>query len=145
MKAYLKNYRQAPRKVRLIANLIRGKRVDRAIVLLSATDKKSTTPMVKLLESAVANAKSASAQTDDLIVKEIQVNEGIVFKRYKPRARGRASAIRKKTSHISVVLGEGKKKTKKKEALRQAQDKKTETKKTEVEKAKPAAKKTVKK
>jgi large subunit ribosomal protein L22 len=105
MKAYLKNYRQAPRKVRLIANLIRGKKVDRAIVLLSATDKKSTTPMVKLLQSAVANAKSAGAQTDDLTVKEIQVNEGIVFKRFKPRARGRASAIRKKTSHISVVLG----------------------------------------
>ena len=114
MKAYLKNYRQAPRKVRLIADLVRGKKVDRALTLLSATDKKSTTPMAKLLQSAVANAKSSGTKTEDLIVKEIQVNEGIVFKRFKPRARGRASAIRKKTSHISVVLGE------KKKTLRQA-------------------------
>lgn len=132
MKAYLKNYRQAPRKVRLIADLVRGKKVDRALTLLSATDKKATLPFKKLVESAVANAKSAGGKVEDLIVKEIQVNEGIVFKRYKPRARGRASAIRKKTSHISVVLGEGK-----------AKAEKVETKKTEVKKAKPAAKKVV--
>jgi len=110
MKAYLKNYRQAPRKVRLIADLVRGKKIDRALVLLSATDKKATLPFKKLVESAIANAKDSGAKSEDLIIKEIQVNEGIVFKRFKPRARGRASAIRKKTSHISIVLGEGKKK-----------------------------------
>jgi large subunit ribosomal protein L22 len=108
MKAYLKNYRQAPRKVRLVANLVRGKKVGRALVLLSATDKKSTTPLKKLVESAIANAKNSGANTENLLIKEIQVNEGIVFKRFQPRARGRASAIRKKTSHISVVLGEKK-------------------------------------
>ena len=136
MKAYLKNYRQAPRKVRLIADLVRGKKVDRALVLLSATDKKATLPFKKLVESAIANAKSSGAKSEDLIVKEIQVNEGIVFKRFKPRARGRASAIRKKTSHISVTLGEGKKKMEKKET-------KPTVKKAEVKK--PEVKETVKK
>lgn len=111
MKAFLKNYRQSPRKVRLVANLVRGKKVDRALILLSATDKKSTTSLKKLVESAIANAKSSGTKKEDLIIKEIQVNEGIVFKRYKPRARGRASAIRKKTSHVSIVLGEQLKKT----------------------------------
>lgn len=104
MKAFLKNYRQAPRKVRLVANLVRGKKVERALTLLSFTDKKSTTPLKKLVESAIANAKSSGVNTEDLLIKEIQVDEGIVFKRFKPRARGRASAIRKKTSHISIVL-----------------------------------------
>jgi len=107
MKAYLKNYRQSPRKVRLIADLIRGKKIDRAIVLLSTAPKRAASPVKKLVESAVTNSKGKDK--NDLIVKEIQVNEGIVFKRYKPRARGRASAIRKKTSHISIILGESKK------------------------------------
>ncbi|MEK7589700.1 MAG: 50S ribosomal protein L22 [Patescibacteria group bacterium] len=105
MKAFLKNYRQAPRKVRLVANLVRGKKLDRVLTLLSAADKKSALPLKKLIESAIANAKSAGTKTDDFILKEIQVNEGIVFKRFMPRARGRASAIRKKTSHVSIVLG----------------------------------------
>jgi len=77
---------------------------------------------------------------EDLIIKEIQVDEGIVFKRYKPRARGRAAAIRKKTSHITLVLGEGKEKTKKKG---KAEAPKVE--KKEAEAKKPAVKKTVKK
>jgi large subunit ribosomal protein L22 len=108
MKAFLKNYRQAPRKVRLVANLVRGKKVEKALTLFSVTNKKSTTPLKKLVESALANAKSSGANTENLFIKEIQVNEGIVFKRFQPRARGRASAIRKKTSHISIVLGEKK-------------------------------------
>ena len=138
MKAYLKNYRQAPRKVRLIADLVRGKKVDRALTLLSDTDKKATLPFKKLVESAVANAKSTGAKKEDLIVKEIQVNEGIVFKRYKPRARGRASAIRKKTSHISIVLGDGK--------TKKEGEAKAEVKKVEKKEVKPkAVKKEVKK
>ena len=128
MKAYLKNYRQAPRKVRLIADLVRGKKVDRALILLSATDKKATLPFKKLVESAIANAKSSGADKENLIVKEIQVNEGIVFKRFKPRARGRASAIRKKTSHISIVLGEQLKKS-------EARSTKSETKTKTVKKS----------
>jgi len=104
MKAFLKNYRQSPRKVRLVADLIRGKKVGRALVLLSQGTKRADSPIKKLLESAISNAKSKSAKKEDLIIKEIQVNEGLVFKRFQPRARGRASAIRKKTSHISIVL-----------------------------------------
>lgn len=92
----------------MVADLIRGKKVDRALVLLSATTKRATLPVKKLVESAVANAKNTGKDKSDLIIKEIQVNEGIVFKRFKPRARGRASAIRKKTSHISIILGESK-------------------------------------
>lgn len=113
MKAFLKNYRQSPRKVRLVADIIRGKKVDSALTILSVGNKRAALPMKKLIESAVANAKTTGAGKDDLVIKEIQVNEGIVFKRNQPRARGRAFPIRKKTSHISVVLGEKKEKTKK--------------------------------
>lgn len=109
MKAFLKNYRQSPRKVRLVADLIRGKKLDSALMILSQGSKRVDTPIKKLLESAIANAKTTGVNEENLIVKEIQVNEGIVFKRYKPRARGRAFTIRKKTSHISVQLGEKKK------------------------------------
>ena len=112
MKAYLKNYRQSPRKVRLVADLIRGKKVERALVLLQAADKRAAGSVKKLVESAVSNAKiSPGKDKSNLIIKEIQVNEGIVFKRYKPRARGRAAPIRKKTSHISIILGEQSKKS----------------------------------
>lgn len=105
MKAFLKNYRQSPRKVRLIADLIRGKKVSRAITLLSNADKRASGSVRKLIESAVANAKNASgSEKENLIIKNIQVNEGFVFKRYRPRARGRSAPIRKKTSNVSVVL-----------------------------------------
>lgn len=106
MKAYLKNYRQSPRKVRLIADLIRGKKINEVLTMLSQGNKRADSPIKKLLKSAIANAKSSGIDENKLIVKEIMVDEGIVFKRYKPRARGRASMIRKKTSHISIVLGE---------------------------------------
>lgn len=106
MKAYLKNYRQSPRKVRLTADLIRGKKINEVLTMLSQGNKRADSPIKKLLKSAIANAKSSGIDENKLIVKEIMVDEGIVFKRYKPRARGRASMIRKKTSHISIVLGE---------------------------------------
>jgi large subunit ribosomal protein L22 len=99
--AKLKNYRQSPRKVRLIADLIRGKSADRAIALLSNLPKRGSEPMQKLLQSAVANAK---APAGELYVSKIEVNGGIVFKRQMPRARGRASMIRKKTSIITLAL-----------------------------------------
>jgi large subunit ribosomal protein L22 len=107
MKAYLKNYRQSPRKVRLVTDLIRGKKIDRALTLLSAAPKRAGLPVKKLLESAIANAgNTAGARRDNLIVKSIRVDDGFTFKRYQPRARGRASLIRKRTSNISVVLAE---------------------------------------
>ncbi|HYF12747.1 MAG TPA: 50S ribosomal protein L22 [Candidatus Paceibacterota bacterium] len=102
--ATLSNYRQAPRKVRLVADLIRGKDAAHALALLSTLPKRASEPMAKLLRSALANSKTT--QPENLIVSKIEVNGGIVFKRQMPRARGRASLIRKKTSHITLALKE---------------------------------------
>jgi large subunit ribosomal protein L22 len=102
--AKLSNYRQSPRKVRLIADLIRGKSVPRALALLSTLPKRGSGPMASLLQSAVANAGAKGMPASELYISTIQVNGGLVFKRSMPRARGRASAIRKKTSHISLTL-----------------------------------------
>lgn len=100
--AKLSNYRQAPRKVRIVADLIRGKGAQHAINLLSVLPKRAGEPMKKLVESAVANAKDATAA--DLYISSIQVNGGIVFKRMMPRARGRGAQILKRTSHITLAL-----------------------------------------
>lgn len=99
--AQLKNYRQSPRKVRLVADLIRGKNVEHALALLATLPKRASDPMAGLLRSAVANAKTDPAT---LFISKIEVNGGIVFKRSMPRAKGRAALIRKKTSHISLRL-----------------------------------------
>ena len=108
MKAILKNYRQSPRKVRLVANLIRGKRVQKALTTLLFLDKKSALPIKKLLESAVSNAlQKGEAKKDELTVKDIQVNAGISFIRYRPRARGQAAPIRRRTSTVKIALGKG--------------------------------------
>jgi len=107
--AHLSNYRQSPRKVRLIADLIRGKSAGRALALLSNLPKRGANPMATLLKSAVANAKMPAT---DLYISKIEVNGGIVFKRQMPRARGRASLIRKKTSSITLALTERPAKTK---------------------------------
>ncbi|MEX0933923.1 MAG: 50S ribosomal protein L22 [Candidatus Paceibacterota bacterium] len=107
MKALLKNHRQSPRKVRLIADLIRGKKVPEALALLGFVPKRAALPVKKLLLSAVANAKNKEGKKEsDLIVKEIRVDEGPTLKRIRARARGSAHPIRKRTSHISVALGE---------------------------------------
>lgn len=106
MKAFLKDYRQSPRKVRIVADLLRGKDVSNAKVILETTVKRSAVPIKKLLDSAVANAKNnEKADEKNLFVKEIQVNEGPTMKRYRPRARGSAHPIRKRTSRILIVLG----------------------------------------
>ncbi|NQV93017.1 50S ribosomal protein L22 [Candidatus Kaiserbacteria bacterium] len=107
MKARLKNYRQSPRKVRLVANLVRGKSIFRALTALSFLDKKSALPIKKLLESAVANAETQGVKKESLVVSDIQVDEGFSFTRYRPRARGTAAPIRKRSSHINIVLGTG--------------------------------------
>lgn len=101
-KAQLSNYRQAPRKVRLVADLVRGKSTTRALSLLETLPKRASEPMAKLIRSAVANAKDVSA--DDLYISKIAVNGGIVFKRMMPRARGRGAQILKRTSHITLEL-----------------------------------------
>jgi len=106
MKAILKNYRQSPRKVRLIADVIRGKKVTEAMALLKFVDKRASGPFGKVVASALANAVSAGKEPSKLFVKSVAVDKGTVIKRSMPRARGSASPINKRNSHISVVLGE---------------------------------------
>jgi len=107
MKASLTNYNQSPRKVRLVANLIKGKSVADANTELSFLVKRAALPFKKLLASAVANAK-ANFDTDSasLYVSEVRVDKGVVLKRMMPRAMGRASRINKRTSHVILTLAE---------------------------------------
>ncbi len=105
-KAQLNNYRQSPRKVRVVANLVRGKSVQQALDTLTFTTKRSSQPLHKLLSSAIANAKNLSLSLDNLVVKEIKVDGGPILYRRRPRSRGMANPIRKRTSHINIVLAE---------------------------------------
>mgnify|MGYP003394682420 FL=1 len=105
--ASLQNYRQSPRKVRLVADLIRGKEAARALSILSALPKRAALPVEKLLRSAIANAKGP-ASGEGFIVAKIEVNQGTVIKRFMPRARGSAAPIRKKSSHVTLTLGPSK-------------------------------------
>jgi len=107
-KAELNNYRQSPRKVRLVADAVRGKRVEEAITTLSFIPKRSALPLQKLLASALANAKNLSLPTENLIIKEIKVDTGSTLYRRRPRSRGMANPIRKRTSHVSVTLAQAK-------------------------------------
>ena len=104
MKASVSNYRQAPRKVRLIANLVRGKDIKSALEILGNIQKKAAEPFAKLIKGAVANAKEQGISEDVLKVAKVQVDKGFTFKRFRARARGRASRINKGTSHIKVEL-----------------------------------------
>ncbi len=107
VKASLKFARVGPRKLRLVADMVRGKDVNEAIKILTFVNKKSAPMLVKLLQSAVANAdQKKTVDLDNLFVKHITVDGGPVLKRYMPRAMGRASEIRKKTSHVNLVLEE---------------------------------------
>ena len=112
-KAHLKNYRQSPRKVRVVADTVRGKSIDEAITLLSFVPKRSSLPLQKLLASALANAKDLAIPTEGLVVKEIKVDAGTTLYRRRPRSRGMANPIRKRTSHVTVTLAESLKKAKK--------------------------------
>ncbi|MCD6270930.1 50S ribosomal protein L22 [bacterium] len=105
--AKLRRLRIAPRKVRLVADLIRKKSVNEALAILDFTRKKAARPLKKLLNSAIANAKN-NFQLDPskLYISKITVDEGPKYKRWMPRARGRADLILKRTSHITLVLSE---------------------------------------
>lgn len=106
-KASLYNFRVPPRKARLVVNIVRGKRVDVALNELLACKNKTAPALHKLIMSAAANASDqSSVDIDDLIVKCAWVDEGRVLKRFMPRAQGRATPIRKRSSHITVVLDE---------------------------------------
>lgn len=105
MKAILRSYRQAPRKVRLVANLIKGKTVPRALVELDVLPKRASGPMKKLLMSAIANAKENDGiALEDLFVKEVRVDQGTILKRSMPKSHGSAHPIHKHTSHIMIEL-----------------------------------------
>lgn len=107
MKAKLKYLRVSPRKVRLVADAIRGKSTGHAEKELLFASKKSAGPVLKLLRSAISNASHNNKKdANNLFVKEIRVDEGPILKRHMPRARGRATMIRKRTSHIQIVLEE---------------------------------------
>ncbi len=106
MKAFLKNYRQSPRKVRLVGDAVKGKRVADAMVYLSFLPKRAALPMQKLLSSAVANAKQAGESVDDLVISSVRIDKGIVLKRMMPRARGSAFRINKRSSHITLTLAQ---------------------------------------
>lgn len=104
-KATLSNYRQSPRKVRLTADLIRGKKIEDAIATLGFVPKRSALPIKNLLVSALANAKDLSVGVENLIVKEIKVDAGSTLYRRRPRSKGMSNPIRKRTSHVKVTLG----------------------------------------
>ncbi len=103
--ASLNDYRQAPRKVRLVADLVKGKKVGQAMTMLDFLVKEASGPMKKLIASAVANAKTNfNLSADNLFIKSVQVNPGTIMKRSMPRARGSAFPIHKHTSHVTLVL-----------------------------------------
>ena len=106
MRAKLRYLRVAPRKARLVVDLVRGKNVAEAINILTFTRRAASEPVRKVIESAIANAESADANVDRLFVEQIFVDEGPTMRRFRPRAMGRATRINKRTSHVTCVLGE---------------------------------------
>jgi large subunit ribosomal protein L22 len=110
--AHLRHLRMSPRKVSLVAALIRGKNVESALNILRFTKRAAAVPVAKLIKSAVANATDLSkgqVDVDSLYVKTISVDQGPTARRFMPRAMGRASRINKKSAHVHVVLAEAKK------------------------------------
>ena len=122
-RANLKYLRITPRKVRVVADLIRGKKAHQALAQLAYVEKRAALPLAKLLKSAVDNAVQASKgqlDVDQLYVKDLQVGQGPSLRRFMPRAMGRAFKVLKKTSHISIVVGDEVPARKKKPAKRKA-------------------------
>ncbi len=106
-RAELKYARIAPRKVKIVADLIRGKNVDEALAIVKFTPKASSEIVEKLLKSAIANAENNNGMDrSKLVISEIYANQGPTLKRIRPAAKGSAVRIRKRTSHITIVLRE---------------------------------------
>ena len=106
-KAVAKYIRISPQKARLVADVVRGKDIDEALTTLRFMPKKGARILKKVIESAVANAdQNESIDIDTLYLKEIEINGGPMLKRFRPRAMGRASRIKKRTSHITVIVAE---------------------------------------
>lgn len=105
--ATLKHARVSPRKARLVADLVRGMNVGDAVTLLDFTPKKAADLIKKVVQSAMGNASQSSGVDEDrLFISRITIDEGATIKRWRPRAMGRATRIRKRTSHICVALEE---------------------------------------
>ncbi len=103
--AKLRNARIAAQKVRLVADQVRGMPVEKAINVLTFSEKKAAAIVKKLLESAIANAEhNDGADVDELRISQIYVDEGPTMKRWRARARGRAAKILKRTSHVTVAV-----------------------------------------
>lgn len=106
-KAIARHIRISPRKVRAVVDLIRDKKIDEALAILRYTPNRATEAITKVVKSAVANAENnLQMNKDDLFVKVCYVDEGPTLKRMMPRAQGRADVMRKRSSHITVVVGE---------------------------------------
>ena len=106
-KAILRFARISPRKVKIVADLIRGKNVEEALSIIKFTPKAASEILEKLLKSAIANAENNhSMNRGNLIISEIYANQGPTMKRIRPAAKGSAVRIRKRTSHITIVLRE---------------------------------------
>jgi len=105
-KAITRKVRISPFKARLVADLIRGKKVSEAFAILQECSKRPAKYILKTLKSAVANAEhNFGLDPERLVITEIYVNEGPTFKRFRPRAQGRAYPIRRRTSHIYIEVG----------------------------------------
>lgn len=104
--AQLNDYRQSPRKVRVVATSIKGKSVKEAKNQLQFVTKRASGPLEKLLNSAVANAKDLGVEAENLFVKSITVNAGKILYRRRPVSHGSAHTIHKRTSHVKIILGE---------------------------------------
>lgn len=98
--------RMSARKVRLVADMVRGKDVQDALNVLKFSPNRASGMISQVIKSAVASANEGEANVDSLIVKEIRIDEGPVMKRFRPKDRGRAHSILKRTSHICVVVDE---------------------------------------
>jgi len=109
-KAVARYVRMSPRKVRLVADMVRGKSVGSALNVLHFTQKRGALPVEKLLRSAVANMmnkeEASKLEPEDLFVKTIFVDQGPMMKRFRPRAMGRATMIRKRFSHITIIVSD---------------------------------------
>ena len=109
VKATAKYVRMAPRKVRMVVDQIRNKSVEKALEVLQISPRAAAEPVAKTLRSAVANAENNNGmRADNLVIKYAYVDEGPTLKRIRPRAKGSASRINKRTSHITIVVAPGK-------------------------------------
>lgn len=142
VKAHARNLRIAPRKLRLVTNLIKQMPVEKALIQLQFLNKKGAPMVDKLIRSAIANAvNNFSLRAEDLFVQSLTCDQGPVMMRYMPRARGSASPIRRKTSHLHVVLENRPSKAKKSSQLQKIlKAKQTEDESSKQDKENPEAK-----